>query len=380
MPRLFSSIGRRAGQRLRTRGGAIAAVPLVNGKVVDLTGPGVTQRWGVMCADLGPSVVAPNGKLVSVFGDTFSGRKVGQGDWRSPVVLIGTGDADHEIVYERAGGDDPNYAHQLWPYIHDDAATGWTHGGISTVIPSDLLRVDDSIYLHAIVNRGLGNVIWTEIWRSYDSGISWSHMGEDAKFPADLHAGYAQCWSWDYEPDDGWVYVVATGFQRDKGIILMRVRPEDIGQRSRYVNWGYADDRWAWETAATPITPQGERWGELTFRRMAQGKWVLGGFLASKYALGYRVVDSPVANMHTTQLQVPVVGSSWGDENHSKNRVAQLYGGYILPGSRFDIQGGIGLVVTQWNTAVGWPYRAMQFKATLKDTTKTVHPPDPINL
>jgi len=37
-------------------------------------------------------------------------------------------------------------------------------------------------------------------------------------------------------------------------------------------------------------------------------------------------------------------------------------------------------VVSQWNTAVGWPYRAMQFKAALKDTTKTVHPPDPINL
>jgi hypothetical protein len=118
----------------------------------------------------------------------------------------------------------------------------------------------------------------------------------------------------------------------------------------------------------------------LTFRRMAQGKWVLGGFLASKYALGYRVVDSAVANMHTTELQIPVVGSSWNDENHSKNKIAQLYGGYVLPGSRFDIQGGIGLVVSQWNTDVGWPYRAMQFKAALKDTTKTVHPPDPINL
>jgi hypothetical protein len=102
-------------------------------------------------------------------------------------------------------------------------------GGISTVIPSDLLRVDDSIYLHAIVNRGFGNVIWTEIWRSDDSGISWSHMGEDAKFPADMHGGYAQCWSWDYDPDDGWVYVVATGFQRDKGIILMRVGPSTSG-------------------------------------------------------------------------------------------------------------------------------------------------------
>ncbi|MDT5333008.1 MAG: hypothetical protein QOF31_4305 [Mycobacterium sp.] len=135
----------------------MAAVPLLNGKVVDLTGPRLTARWGVTCTDLGASVIAPNGKLVSVFG--------------------------------------PNYARQLWHYVHDDAATGWTHGGISTVIPSDLLRVDDSIYLHAIVNRGFGNVIWTEIWRSDDSGISWSHMGEDAKFPASLHGGYAQCWS-----------------------------------------------------------------------------------------------------------------------------------------------------------------------------------------
>jgi hypothetical protein len=113
---------------------------------------------------------------------------------------------------------------------------------------------------------------------------------------------------------------------------------------------------------------------------MAQGKWILGGFLASKYALGYRVVDSPIANMHTTELQMPVLGSAWDDENHSKNKVAQLYGGYVLPGSRFDIQGGIGLMVSQWHTAVGWPYRAMQFKTGLKDTTKTVEPTDPINL
>jgi len=52
-------------------------------------------------------VIAPNGKLVSVFGDTFSGRKVGQGDWRSPVVLIGTGDADHEVAYRARRGRRP---------------------------------------------------------------------------------------------------------------------------------------------------------------------------------------------------------------------------------------------------------------------------------
>ena len=209
---------------------------------------------------------------MSVFGDTFSGRKVGQGDWRSPVVLIGTGDADHEIVYERAGGDDPDYARQLWHYVHDDASTGWRRSGISTVIPSDLLRVDDSLYLHAIVNRGFGNVIWIEIWKSDDSGVSWTHMGDDAKFPGELHHGYAQCWSWDYDPDDGWVYVVSTGFQRDKGIILRRVRPQHIGHRSRYSSLGYANSRWGWRAEPTPITPIGETWGELTFRRMAQGK------------------------------------------------------------------------------------------------------------
>jgi hypothetical protein len=229
-----------------------------NGKLADITGPGRTDRWGVICTDLGASVIAPNGALVSVFGDTFSGRKVGQGDWRSPVVLIGTGDANHEIVYHRPGGADPNYARQLWHYSHDDAATGWTRGGISTVIPSDLLRVDRSIYLHAIVNRGFGNVIWTEIWRSDDGGISWSHMGEDANFPANLHGGHAQCWSWDYDSDDGWVYIAATGFQRDKGIVLMRVRPEHIGQSRRYVSWGYTAGRWAWGQTATPITPEGE--------------------------------------------------------------------------------------------------------------------------
>jgi len=77
------------------------------GKLADITGPGITDRWGVTCADLGASVIAPNGTLVSVFGDTFSGNRVGDGDWRTPVILIGTGDARHPITYHRAGGGNP---------------------------------------------------------------------------------------------------------------------------------------------------------------------------------------------------------------------------------------------------------------------------------
>ena len=202
---------------------AAATAPTAVGYLGDITGPGITDQWGVTGTDLGVCAVAPNGKLVSVFGDTFSGPTVGQGDWRAPVALIGCGDTNNLIRYESAGGANPSYAQQLWRYVHD--STPWNQGGISTVIPSDVLVIGQTMYLHAIVNRGFGNVIWTGIWASADNGATWQEMGPKATFPASLHNGYAQLWSWDYNPGDGWVYVVSTGFQRDKGIILRRVRP-----------------------------------------------------------------------------------------------------------------------------------------------------------
>jgi hypothetical protein len=212
-------------------------------------------------------------------------------------------------------------------------------------------------------------VAWTEIWRSDDCGIGWSNMG--ARFPADLHDGHAQCWSWDYDPDDGWVYVAATGFQRDKGIVVMRVRPEDLGDGSRYEAWGRSDGGWSWGGAATPVTPAGETWGELTLRRTRRDTWMLGGFASSHYALGYRVIGAPTSALAAVPLQTPVRGTSWRDEKHADNRVAQPYGGYLLPGSTPDVAGGVGLVVSQWRTAVGWPYRAMQFRVTLTSSKVT---------
>jgi hypothetical protein len=41
---------------------------------------------------------------------------------------------------------------------------------------------------------------------------------------------------------------------------------------------------------------------------------------------------------------------------------------------KLDEVGGVGLVVSQWNTTHGWPYRAMQFRVTLRDTTRARHP------
>lgn len=336
------------------------------GKVKDLTGPGLTDRVGAMCTDLGASVQTADGHLVSVFGDTFSGDRVGAGDWRSPVILIGTGDATHPIVYTHAGGADRRYARQLWHYRHRHNP-GLLRRGISTVIPSDLLRVGDALYLHAIVNRGFSNVVWTEIWRSDDDGMTWRHLGQAAKFRADLFGGHAQCWTWDYDPDDGWVYVVSTGFQRNKGMILRRVRPEHIGDHTRYLAWGEGH----WGRRATVLTPPDETWGELSLRRFDCGTWVLGGFLSSGYCLGYRTMTSLTDDFDAIDVQRPVLGCTWEAEDHDRCRVAQLYGGYLLPGSRLDVEGGVGLVVSQWNTARGWPYKVMQFRVTLSSPAAT---------
>ena len=139
---------------------------------------------------------------------------------------------------------------------------------------------------------------------------------------------------------------------------------------AKYSGWGWADNQWAWDNAPTPITPPAETWGELTLRRLDSGTWILGGFLSSAYALSYRTIDSPTANLYEAALQTPLVGSTWDSQDLANNQVAQLYGGYVLPGSTLDAPGGVGLIVSQWDTATGWPYRAMQFKVTLADTTK----------
>ena len=120
-----------------------------------------------------------------------------------------------------------------------------------------------------------------------------------------------------------------------------------------------------------PHQPPAETWGELTLRRLDTGTWILGGFLSSGYALGYRTIDSPTANLYEAEVQTPLVGTTWDAQDLANNQVAQLYGGYVLPGSQLDTQGGVGLVVSQWDTATGWPYRTMQFKVTITDTTAT---------
>ncbi|AJT40734.1 DUF4185 domain-containing protein [Psychromicrobium lacuslunae] len=324
---------------------AQAAGPIVVKKVKDLTGPGLTTAYRMEATDLGIPARTPDGRTLYVFGDTFEQAHVGGGWWRSPVALwSNTTDLASGVTWSGAVGGAA--AEQLWAYEHNNAV-------FSTVLPSDVITIGNSMYLHVMVNKGLGNVVWTEIWRSDDSGAHWVHTG--AKFASDLHGGLFQLLTWGLG-NDGYVYIYSTGFQRDKPIIMHRVKSQDIANPAAYQPWGYAAGSWGWGNPPTPIL--NGKFGEMSLRPLG-GKWILTWFCSDddNWRIDGIIMDSPTSNLYTAKRRTLINHADWGSEDDS--HVAQLYGGYVIPGSTLD---DLHLSVSQWNTSANWPYRVMQFR------------------
>jgi hypothetical protein len=138
-----------AGALLAAPTTARAAVQaLTTNKVKDLTGPGLTDRFRMQATDLGIPARTPDGRMLFMFGDTFENPTVGGGWWRSPVALWSTTtDLASGVTWSGAVGGDA--AQQLWDYPHDNPT-------FSTVLPSDVITIGGSMYLHAMVNKVSG--------------------------------------------------------------------------------------------------------------------------------------------------------------------------------------------------------------------------------
>lgn len=314
-------------------------------KVCDLTGP-QTSAWqyGVGGTDLGIAVRQPDGNIAYIFGDTFDQATVGGPGWRSPVLLRApSGRPDGCIEFTSAAGG--AYAKQILDYDHN-------HPDYSTWLPSDAITIDDRMYLHFMVNQGLGNVRWTQIAYSDDNGEHWTLS--NAIWPANANNNLQQLWTWEIG-DDGYVYVFSTSFSRQDPIILHRVAQADILDASAYEPWGYLNNAWGWGNPASVVLPG--KFGELSLRRI-EDQWVLAWFNAGEYRITIKVLDHPTSNLHTAPTYEPILGGHWGLGGESDTQVAQLYGGYIHPDSTLA---DLHLIISQWNTGTNWPYRAMHF-------------------
>lgn len=329
-------------------------------KVCDLTGPGITDAWGIGGTDLGVTVAAPDGRLVAVFGDTFRRAGVGGLGWRSPVVLFGDLASVPTGLRWTGSAGPGDYAQQIVRYVHQGlqrhSGIGWRR--VTTVLPTDVITIGDEMFLHVMVCREIGRVHWTELHRSTDNGGSWQPTG--VRWPGDHHGGLFQMLTWE-RGNDGFVYAYTTGFQRSHGLILSRVPEDRVTDREAWQTWGFDGETWDWERPPSITLPG--RFGELGLRRLADGAWVLAAFDEGNYRIDVRVLCGPVANLLTAPCTTVVQGCTWDDEDHAGGRVAQLYGAYPLPGSTLA---DLHLVVSQWNTATNWPYRAMQFRTGIR--------------
>lgn len=336
----------------------LAAMPTTT-KIADLTGPGLTDAFTVGGTDLGVMATAPDGRLVAVFGDTFDDAGVGGPGWRSPVVLFADpGSVAGGLRWTGSAGARSDYAEQL---VAHPKARWFSRRRISTILPADVITVGDTMYLHVMANRGLGNVLWSEILASTDNGETWTRTG--CEWPGDHYQGLFQQLTWCLG-DDGYVYAYTTGFQRNAGLLLHRVPAESITDPRAWEPWGFADERWAWGNPPT-ITLPGAL-GELNLRRVPgpDGRlhWLLTFFNAGDYRIESLLLDAPNADLYRAPRATVLDGCPWDGEDHGCGRVAQLYGGYVVPGSTLS---DLHLVVSQWNTEHNWPYRAMQFRTDL---------------
>jgi hypothetical protein len=170
--------------------------------------------------------------------------------------------------------------------------------------------------------------------------------------------------TWCVGPDER-LYIMSTGgLARNKNLMLWRtgLSHEAVTQVDSWEPWAWDGGAWRW--GATPTTdarfgllPDGFQLGEISLRYV--GGWVLSGFDAGAYNAFVKLGGPDVAT--TNWWTAPDFRPVKGDQRAAggPDVVSQLYGCYTMAEST---EGNFGLIVSQWNTATGDPYRSMQYR------------------
>lgn len=330
--------------------------PLRPGEVRDL-GPiagtgGIPGIPGIGAADLGEVVEVPGqpGKYLAIFGDSFSGNKVGEGEHYRSVAVPVTFDADGRPHFGAPLTGAEGSGRELFP-IPTEAK------GVTDTLPAGTITLGDKTYMMVTGTQGdLKPVASWLVEVNGDPGKGW------AMVPGSFRgAGEAPTQVSGYKGTDGKVYIAADSFDRSRGITMYRADPGNVFDRSTWQPWNGND--WGKPgQQAVQVTPN--RYGELSFREIG-GKPVLSGFNvdAHKGSIEVRVGANPT-EMFSANVPTTLVAQN-GDPGGPKF-IPQPYGGYILPGSTLD---DLKLFGSQWNTLkdangvpFGTPYNTREFQ------------------
>ncbi len=327
---------------------------LVVNLIGDLLGPGVSDHVGFMTGDLGAMTSLGEGEeFAIIFGDSFRGANFGQGEWMSPVGVIAELDENGRIVIKRPLNEGDR-VEQLVDYAHNNRGL--------TLLPSDIINIDGTLYMQGMWNEGVGNVLRTQIWKSTNQGATWQSV---STIPANYLGGRAQLITWEQGPD-GYVYMMSSSFQRRDDVYLTRFRPEDIDDRSAWQHYSLnGDAAGSWGTSPAPVLDERVRAGEMSLRYI-QGHWVLAMFNAETMAIEVRISETIARDWNEIEpANVVVAGFGGWRAPQDASNFTQLYGGYITPGSTLD---NLDLVISQWNTGDNSRYMSTQFNVKGLDT------------
>ncbi|ARU45376.1 DUF4185 domain-containing protein [Corynebacterium silvaticum] len=327
----------------------------------DLFGRGKSDKFGILSGDLGEMVrLAKDGKeFAIIFGDSFTGERL-QGEWKSPIGVVAKLGEDGKIQILRPLNEGDK-AEQLIEYEHKDRLT---------LLPSDVINIDGTIYMQAMWHKGLGNVISTQIWKSTDLGKTWSSVNE---IPASYMNEFGSLLSWE-NGDDGYVYMVSSKFGRAHSVYLTRFRPDQISDEQQWEHYDPTTSTWSTHTEGAPLTPilsNSVKAGEMSLRRI-EGHWVLSMFNEETWAIEVRIsekIDQSWDDIKPAHVVVAGTGG-WGAKQ-SENNFTQLYGGYITP---FSTLADMNIVVSQWNTSNNSRYNSTQFNVKGLDKFFNVTP------
>ena len=297
-----------------------------------------SAHTGFRSGDLGAMAPMGNGEFAMIFGDSFRGN-FGQG-WMSPVGVVATMDEDGFIKILRPIDNTSEVSDMISYHRVND----------STLIPSDVINIDGTLYLHGTFHAPFGDVVSSNVWKSDDGGTTWKQI---SSAPGNHMRGMTQLISWDKGPD-GYIYATTTKFGRKSPVYLFRFKPEDIGEPG---NWdGYSPLTGEWTKHAEPILKRDVRAGEMCLRYI-DGHWVLVMFNEESEDVEVRISETLERDWDDVRVAKIARNGSW-DNPQSPLNWSQPYGGYIVPGSHLD---DMDIVISQWNTTDNSRYTATQF-------------------